>query len=371
MKQRKYTLPRHTNLAKQSSRTGAFLIDVAVFGVFLIAFLFGCFRLILNPVAEPYKKELETEQVNSHLRYRDENGDPQIIPTESSYEEYRNVISSYYINYLTGNVTEPGTGSRLANEKIKNDDGVEVSKSEYYTIPWFNRTVLKIVADDPEQDSSCLFTYEKVDGVYDKTKFGIPKDATKVKAEDINKHMQDAYLNAYINHFNKLSYIVDLSNKSSFIYSLEFVLSGLLAGICTYIIIPIIIKKGRTVGKLVFKLSLANSDGYKMDNKQLIMRIVPLVVVLASFLIPLWSDIFLVVLIPLIIFLVSFALAMASPKKASLHDFVARTIVIDDRTSIIFENEIEEEDYLIKEDNLEVEIKEAGDGEEPEISYEK
>ena len=62
---------------------------------------------------------------------------------------------------------------------------------------------------------------------------------------------------------------------------------------------------------------------------------------------------------------------MASPKKASLHDFVARTIVIDDKTSIIFENEIEEEAYLLKEDNLEEVVKEEGDGEEPEISYEK
>lgn len=371
MKQRKYTLPRHTNLAKQSSRTGAFLIDVAVFGAFIIAFLFGCFRLILNPKAAPYKEELKTEQINSHLRYLDENGDAQIIATDSSFEEYRNVISYYYINYLTGNVEVEGTGSRLANEPIKNEDGVEVSKSEYYTIKWFNENVLRIRASDPEQDSSCLFTYEKVDGVYNKDKLGIPKDLTKVSEADINKYMQNAYLSAYLESFNNLSYVVDLTNKSSFIYSLEFVLSAFFAAICTYIIIPIIIKKGRTLGKLAFKLALANNDGYKFDNKQLLMRIVPLVVVLGALLIPFWDDIFLVILIPLIIFLVSFALAMASPKKASLHDFVARTIVIDDRTSIIFENEIEEEAYIIKEDNLEVEVKENGDGEEPEISYEK
>ncbi|MCQ2801497.1 MAG: RDD family protein [Bacilli bacterium] len=371
MKQRKYTLPRHTNLAKQSSRTGAFLIDVAVFGLLTIAFLFGCFRLILNPIAEPYKNELQTEQVNSHLRYRDENGDPQVIKTDSSFEEYRDVISYYYMNYLTGNVAEPGTGSRLADEPIKNDDGIEVKKSEYYTVEWFNKNILQIKSQNPDEDENCLFTYQKVDGVYDKTKLGIPKDYSKVTETDINKYMQNAYLSTYLENFNKLSYVIDLTNKETFIYSLEIVLSMFIAAIGTYIIIPIIIKRGRTVGKLCFKLALANSDGYKAENKQLIMRLVPLVVVIASFLIPFWNDIFLVILIPLIIFLVSFALAMASPKKASLHDFVARTIVIDDKTSIIFDNEIEEENYIIKEDNLEVEIKENGDGEEPEISYEK
>lgn len=373
MRQRKYTLPRHTNLAKQSSRTGAFLVDLAVFIGLLAAALFGIFRNILNPVAEPYQSELEQEQINSHLRFRNADGNMQVIDNDAPFSEYRDRISYYYMNYLTGNVPEPGTGSRLANEKILNDDGVEVSKSEYYTVEWFNRSILQIKASDPEEDNNCLFTYVKVDGVYDKTQLGIPKDASKVTEVDINKHMQNAYVTAYINSFNTLNYVVDLTNKSNFIYSLEFVLSGILAGVITYVIVPLIFKQGRTLGKKVFKLALATSDGYEFHNYQLGMRIMPLVVVLLAMLIPIWSDIFLLLLIPLIIFLVSFALAMASPKKASLHDFTARTIVVDDKTSLIFANEAEEEQYLLKEDNLleDEEITEDENGEEPEIKYEK
>ena len=371
MKQRKYTLPRHTNLAKQSSRTGAFFIDLAIFGALLLGLLFGCFRFILNPVAQPYKDELEQEQINSHLRFRDENGELQIIANDAPYEEYRDTISYYYMNYLTGNVTEPGTGSRLANEPIKNDDGIEVSKAEYYTVEWFNKSVLQIKASDPEEDSNCLFTYQKIDGVYDKTKIGVPKDLTKVKAEDINKHMQNAFLSAYVGHFNELSYVVDLTNKMSFVYSLEFVLSGILAGFLTYIVAPLIFRQGRTVGKKVFKLALATSDGYEFHNYQLAMRFMPLVVVLLSFLIPIWNDFFLLILIPMIVFLVSFALAMASPKKAALHDFTAKTIVVDDKTSLIFENELQEEAYIAKEDNLEPEETPEESGEEPELRYEK
>ncbi len=63
---------------------------------------------------------------------------------------------------------------------------------------------------------------------------------------------------------------------------------------------------------------------------------------------------------------------MASPYKKSLHDYVASTIVIDVRTSIIFDNEVEEEQYLLKEDNLEEEVVEPENtGEEPDLKYEK
>ncbi len=372
MKQRKYTLPRHTNLAKQGTRTGAFLVDVAVFGAFLLALLFGCFKFILNPVADPYKNELEQEQINSHLRFRDENGELQIIANDATYEEFKNTISYYYMNYLTGNVSEEGTGSRLANEKIKNDDGVEVSKSEYYTVDWFNKSVLQIKSSDPDNDENSYFTYVKVDGAYDKTQIGVPKDPAKVPSEKINQYMQSAFLSAYTD-FNNLSYVVDLTNQMTFVYSVEVVLSGIIAGILTYVMFPLIFKQGRTLGKKLFKLALATSDGYEFHNYQLAMRLMPLVVVLLSFLIPIWNDIFLLVLIPMIVFLVSFALAMASPKKAALHDFTARTIVVDDKTSIIFSNELEEEKYIMKEDGFEVEEDEnaEGDGEEPELKYEK
>ena len=372
MKQRKYTLPRHTNLAKQGTRTGAFLVDVAIFGALLLAFLFGCFKWILNPVADPYKNELENEQINSHLRFRDENGELQIIANEATYEEYRDTISYYYMNYLTGNVAEPGTGSRLADEKIKTEDGTEVSKIDYYTVDWFNKYVLQIVSVDPDNDENSLFTYVRVGGEYDKTQIGTPKDPAIVRSDKINQHMQSAFLSAYTD-FNNLSYVVSLTNQMTFVYSVEVVLSGIISGILTYVMFPLIFKQGRTVGKKVFKLALANYDGYEFHNYQLAMRLMPLIVVILSFLIPIWNDIFLLVLIPMIVFLVSFALAMASPKKAALHDFTARTIVVDDKTSIIFENELEEEKYIQKEDGFEVEEEEniEGDGEEPELKYEK
>ena len=373
MKQRKYTLPRHTNLARQGSRIGAFLIDLAIFIALTFAFFFGCFRLVLNPIAKPYKQEFVKEEINSHLCLPTESDTiSTIIPVGTDFYGYRDAISYYYMNYLTGNVSEPGTGSRTANEPIKNEEGVEVPKSEYYTNEWINKNILGIRVEDPETDPDCLFTYVKVGDTYDKSQLGIPKDATKVTELEVLKYMESAYVYTYSKDFARLSYIIDLSNKYTFIYSLEFVLAGFIASIITYIVFPIIFRQGRTIGKKVFKLALATNDGYAFHNHQLPMRVMPLLVVLFSFLIPIWKDSFILFLIPLTIFLVSFALAMASPKRASLHDFTARTIVVDDASSIVFENELEEEEFIKKEDGFAEEDPDIIEsGEEPGISYEK
>ena len=139
-----------------------------------------------------------------------------------------------------------------------------------------------------------------------------------------------------------------------------------LAGLITYIVIPYFIKNGQTVGKKIFKLGLATYDGYKMNDYQLLLRFVPILVVDLSLLLPFWSTVFSALIIPIVTLLVSFALMMASPKRAALHDFAARTIVIDYESSTIFKNELEEEAYIAKEDGIV-----PDDGEEPELRYEK
>lgn len=369
MKQRKYTLPRHTNLAKNSSRVGAFIIDIAITLAVTLVFVYGCFQFIFGIAIKPVQSELETEQINSHLRYRNDKGEMTQIESEAPFEDFRGIISYYYMNYLTGDVEVPGTGSRLADEKIKLEDGSEVSKKDYYTVSWFNANVLKMGAD-PDNDSTCLFTYEKdAEGHYVTSKLGIAKDPSKATPSDINKFMQQRYIDAYMDSFLKLSYVESLSNRMNFLYTAQWVTSALLGSIVTYIVLPLFLKNGQTLGKKVYGLGLANIEGYKFSNRQLPMRLMPFAVVDLALLIPVWYDIFYILLVLLIVFLVSFAISMASPKRTALHDFTARTIVIDLKGSIIFENEVEEEIYINKEDNIDV--KEVVSGEEPELKYEK
>ena len=179
--------------------------------------------------------------------------------------------------------------------------------------------------------------------------------------------MQIKYLDAYDVLLNQ-DYILKLTNESNFLYSLEFALGAFIGMAITYLMFPFIFKNGQTLGKKAFGLGLANSDGYILNNNQLFMRIMPLFVCNAALLIPMWPNLLVMMLVYLTVFLVSFALAMASPKKASLHDFSARTIVINLKTSTLFKDEFEEEAYLLKEDDITPELSE---GEEPELKYEK
>ena len=157
------------------------------------------------------------------------------------------------------------------------------------------------------------------------------------------------------------------------ISTMQYVISLLVSAGLVYVLVPWLMKNGQTLGKKVFGLGLANSDGYKFENKRLLMRILPFAVVDLSLFLLVGVSLYIVMSIILVMFLVSFALAMSSPKRMSLHDYTARTIIIDLKNSKIFETVDEEEKYVLKEDNLlwEEDNRSDEDGEEPELRYEK
>ncbi len=361
MAKRKYTLPRHTVLARQGSRIGAFLMDLVILIVSVSAFFALIFNNVFFSTRAPYQANLQQEQLNSNLRHKDENGKMYQLSSKPTFEEVRNVTAYYYLTYLTGEDRYDVTGIESLgsyHEDANKDivvDGVAMAKKDYYTVEWFNKTILGM-DNDPDNNINMKFTYQKNNDQYDFTKLGVIKGTTEAAIADANHDIQQQYMIAY-NHFCNLDNILELTNKINFIYSLEFVLSSLCGITLTYIVFPLIFKNGRTLGKKMFGLGLANSDGYKFNDKQLLMRAMPAAVVTLSLLIPVWTDIFIIFLMMLIIFLVSFALAMASPKKTSLHDFTARTIVIDFHQSIIFNNEMEEEVYLDQEEGIKSEEK--------------
>jgi len=363
----KLTLPRHTNLAKQSSRFAAFIIDLACVGALFLGLFAGVHAVMRVSIINELTEKKEAQELESHLKYLDENEKLTILGSEDSWEKYRDTLSYYYLTYLP----------TISENK---DDLVEgVSRAEYYSVDWFNKNVFKITENPDAEHSVSLFTYEKDGGGnYDLTKLGIPRiggfyyDSTnnqelEITESTINVFLQERLQEAFLN-FQEQDYVLAVINPLYFYTTLSVVVSSLLTIIAVYIVVPLILKNGQTLGKKVTRIGLANSDGYKFNNKQLLMRAMPISVLILSLLLPFYNNLLLMAIVFLTIFLVSFALAMASPKKSSLHDFVARTIVIDEATSIIFENEVEEESYLLKEDNIPVE---ASYGEEPELRYEK
>lgn len=354
MRQKKYTLPRHTNLASQGPRLGAFLVDMAIALAISLGLIFFCFRYVFKSKVDPLQKKMDEMRLASKLFITGEKGETTYYSTTANPDEFKNGIEYFYTHYIPYK-------DENADKPAKLKDGTEVDKKEYFTVEWFNKEVLQI-----EGGGASFFEYQK-DGEEDlKDKSAsIKEDASR---ELVNKFLQSAWAQANYD-FNHLESFKKVNNEHGLYSSLEVVLGAIIGCSLTYILVPYLFKNGVTLGKKAFGLCLATSDGYTIQNHQLFMRMMPLTVVILSMLIPIWSRITVALITYMIILLVSFAISMSSPKRSSLHDLVARTIVVDARSSTLFKDSTEEEIYIAKEDGIPLE--ETARGEEPDIKYEK
>lgn len=353
MRQKKYTLPRHTNLANQGPRLGAFLVDLAIAVAISLGLIFFCFRYVFKSKVNPLQNKMDEIRLSSKLFITGENGEITYYSTKADNEVFRDGLQYFYTVYIPYD-------DENADKPAKLKDGTEVDKKEYFTVEWFNKEVLQI-----EGDGASFFEYQKVGEEALKGERAITKD---VSSELVNKFLQSAWAQANYD-LNHLESFKKINNEHGFYSSIEVVLGALIGCSLTYILVPYLFKNGVTLGKKAFGLCLATSDGYIIQNHQLFMRMMPLTVVILSTLIPIWSRITVALITYMIILLVSFAISMSSPKRSSLHDLVARTIVVDARTSTLFKDSTEEEIYIAKEDGIPLE--ETARGEEPDIKYEK
>ena len=344
MSQKKYTLPRHTNLAKQGTRTSAFLVDLAITLLFVVFFVFAVIRPITKNKRNEYNSFIDAARLESGL-YVEKDGKVQTLEGGQEYKLYLYPLEDFYKNYMT-------------SDAIPEKDRIE------YTVEWFNKNVLKIGVEDEYQ----CFKYDQTGGVDDPSKLGVLIEG---KEDNASIFLQKQYKIAVLEVFNNISSVAEAGAKFMILSTSTYVIGIFLAGVVSYVVIPWILKDGQTLGKKIFKLGLADADGYKFHNNRLLMRFMPFVVVDVSLFFLVLINLFIVLSIVMVVFLVSFTLAMSSPKRMSLHDFTAQTIVVDLKTSKIFSTIQEEEEYVLREDHLLDDVVPEATGEEPELRYEK
>lgn len=99
-------------------------------------------------------------------------------------------------------------------------------------------------------------------------------------------------------------------------------------------LIPVISSNGQTIGKYIFKLAVLNNSGYYLKKSKYIIRW--LVYLLELFLgIATFGG----------VLLISYTMFLFTKNRRCIHDFAAGSIVIDNKTSVYFQNKIEE-DYI-------------------------
>lgn len=329
MKARKYTLPRHTILAKQGSRIGAFLADLAMVATLFVLLFLCCSKFIFVKITGPLQEQEGKQEYNAGLVIRNEDKYEKITTEDS--QVYVNALKYHFLCYMNG-------------ENIDEDKEAFVNaEAGKYTVEWFNKTILEI-PENPDSDSKSLFTYDGGD----KTKVGVIKPTADEVS--VRNFIQEKYIDTF-SSFLDLDFMSKIENKLALIFTSEFVLSIFVSGVIFYVIIPLATVNGRTLGKMMFGLALANKEGYEIESWQIAMRFIPFGLTCFIAYIP-FFDILGIMLTALTIFLSSFAFAMASPKRMSLHDFTAGTIVIDNNESKIFKNSEEEDKFILKEDNI-------------------
>lgn len=148
------------------------------------------------------------------------------------------------------------------------------------------------------------------------------------------------------NYFRASDAYTKLNNKYSLYFNAEAYISLFIASALTYLLVPMLTKNGKTFGKMMFQLSLANAKGYKIKKSQIVVRFLSFFVV----------NILLGIMTMFILPFISFTIMVFSKKNNTIHDYLSATMVIDDRFSLIYNNENEHLESLKRQENDQEEI---------------
>jgi len=120
-----------------------------------------------------------------------------------------------------------------------------------------------------------------------------------------------------------------------------FILMAFLVKLLVYVIVDIVIPfytKGRTIGRLLLKLRIRNQDGSVVSVYNLVKR--ASIFVFISFLSDILFASFIAYIIWSVVFVLSILFIYSDPLRQTVHDKVAKTIVVDDVLSMSLEKEL-------------------------------
>jgi hypothetical protein len=109
-----------------------------------------------------------------------------------------------------------------------------------------------------------------------------------------------------------------------------------------FLVLPLCLKDGQSLGKLLMKVKVVDSRGFNISTTQKIIRPIIVTVIHLLALIP---NATLGIMIYLAIAITSFFMMSLGKKRMNLHERITKTIVVDKKASIIFKDEHEKSLY--------------------------
>lgn len=273
-------------------RFGAFLTDVFI----LVLLFLSLNAYVVSPLlAKSYNhnelvNEYTKRMVDSHL-YVEHNG---------TIIEYIDVYDSTLDNQF---------------EFYKNVDSRLI---EFYTE--FESENIQIANYNKAKENSLLFELDE------NNNFVVKETTSVTQLSSFYNQEFDKALSLFSNNDD---YYMDLARKITLFDIISIFISLSVALIVLYLIIPLCMKNGETLGKLLLSIGVVSlKDGFRAKKSQIIVRFVIL------YLFEIILSIFLIA-IPLI---VSFSMIVFNKKSSALHDYFAATICVDKKQCLIYKN---------------------------------
>lgn len=327
------------------SRFAAFAID---FGLAIVLSIFSSMLIYYGLQSSQTKLAdtiaLESQHISSsHLgktnngQYLSYTSDEYFEKTDSGYQII-DALSYFYTIYLAGDDARASTGDVVAinaNEQIV-IDGVSTTPKEHYTVDWFNVNILGLPKGEqvPKID---YFSYQKNGDEIDYNKIGTINQKYIVEqdgvlsvnaSEEMVNYVYDVYKQAATLLYEQ-DYIVEYQDYINFVNDLVLFICRISFVLIFFEILPVALARGKTLGKLLMKLSLVRPDGEPISRWQVIPRgLFVIAVPIALFLI---KNIFVQIGIIMALLIASLVLYFVNKdSRMVLHDLISRTVVIED-----------------------------------------
>lgn len=162
------------------------------------------------------------------------------------------------------------------------------------------------------------------------TPWDIAKKAT-FTAEDLHQFYRNLYQKA-IADFELSEAYKAVADPLNLLTTIDLIICLAVSSMLVYIVVPALVKNGKTFGKIVVKLAVVNYLGYRSERNQFIFRGVSSVLI---------NYVGALIALPFI----SYIWMVFSKKKQNLIDLLSGTIVVDEVDTVIYQNALEQATY--------------------------
>ncbi len=327
------------------SRFVAFAID---FGLVIILSIFS--SMIVYSILQSSKTQLadtlalENQNISSsHLgklekkKYVSYTSDSYFEKTENGYQII-DALSYFYTIYLAGDEAKASTGDIVsinAHEEMV-VDGVTTTPSEYYTVDWFNVNVLGLPKGEQVAKVD-YFAYQKNGEEIDYSKVGTVNEKyitevdgvlTVTASDEMINYTYDVYKVA-AKLFYAQDFMVEYQNYIDNLNALVTFICRISFAFIFFEILPLSLVRGKTLGKLLMRMSLVRPNNDPISRWQVIPRgllvlAIPVVLYLIKNLIVQIAIIGVLLVISIVLYFVN------KNSRMVLHDLISQTVVIED-----------------------------------------